>query len=90
MRKVTKNDNTHTLEIIMFYENSKSLVYKVFGVFIYCTLEKYVFIDYLCLQKEKKLFLLYRVFEDTFHMMSFHELAFLIFLNFVSCYGFSQ
>ena len=64
MRNVIKNDNTHVLAILMFYENRKFVVYKVLGVVIYCILEKYVCIDYLCLQKEKKLSLLHKGFEE--------------------------
>ena len=57
----------------------KLLMLKVLVVVVYFFLDKYVFIDYLCLQKEKKLSLSHIVFGDTL----FYELSG-IWINIVS------
>ena len=62
-----KNDKTRVLALLMLYDNRKSLVFKVLGVVIYCILDKHVCSDYLCLQKENKLSILHKGFEDTFY-----------------------
>ena len=51
--KGDKKDSNHVLEIIMFYDNRKSPVFNLLSVVIYFIICKHVFIDYLCLQKEK-------------------------------------
>ena len=50
MRKTIKQDNTRVAALIMFYENTKSLIFKVLGVVVYFFLKKYVCVDYLSLQ----------------------------------------
>ena len=50
-RKTKKNDYTHVLALLIFYENTKLLIYKVLCFVVYCTLDKYVCIDYMCLKK---------------------------------------
>ena len=70
MRKTIKHESTCDIALIMFYENRKSLIFNVLGVVVYCFIEKYVCVDYLSLQREAKLMLLHRGFEDT----SFDEL----------------
>ena len=58
------------------------------GVVVYCFLEKYVCVDYFCLQTEQKILLPHKGFEDT----SFYELSVISIperlLNIVSCCGF--
>ena len=74
----------------MFYENRRSLIFKVLGVVVYCFIGKYVCVDYLCLKIEEKLSLLHRGFEDN----SFDELSGIgipeILLKNVSCYDYIQ
>ena len=59
-RKITKYEKTCVLAVLVFYDNAKSLIYTVLGVVVYCSLENYVCIDYLFLQKEKELCLTHR------------------------------
>ena len=40
MRKTPKQDNYHVMDIIIFYYNSKSLIFKVLGVVVYFFIEK--------------------------------------------------
>ena len=54
-RKTLKCDSAHAIALIMLYENSKSPIFKVLGVAVYCFIEKYVCVDYLCFQREAKL-----------------------------------
>ena len=51
MIKVMKNDNIHVLALLMFYNNRKSLVYKLLAAVVYCILDNHVCIEYLCLKK---------------------------------------
>ena len=51
MRQTLKEDNTHVIDLIIFYNNRKSPIFKVLGVVVYLLLEKYVCVDYLYLQK---------------------------------------
>ena len=66
-----KHNSTSAISMIMFYEKKKTFILKLLGVVVYCFIKKYVCVDYLCLQREAKLLLLHRVFEDT----SFYELS---------------
>ena len=70
MRKTPKQNNECVIALIMFYENRKSVIFKVLGVVVYEFIEKYVCVDYLSLQREPKLSSSPRGFEDT----SFDEL----------------
>ena len=56
MSKMMKSDNTRVLEVLMFYENRKSQIYKVFCVVVYFVLYKYVCTDYFCLPKNQMSF----------------------------------
>ena len=49
MRKQLKQDIACAIALIMFYENRKSLIFKVLGVVVYLSIDKYVYVDYLCL-----------------------------------------
>ena len=46
-----KHVSTRAIAMIKFYDNRKSLIFKVLGVVVYLSIEKYVCIDYLCLQR---------------------------------------
>ena len=53
VRKVLKIGNTRVLSLLMFYENRKEIIFKVFSSNIYCIMENYVCVDYLCCPKIK-------------------------------------
>ena len=61
--------------MIMFYENNNSLVLKLLGVAVYCYIEKYVYVDYFCLQREENMSSLHRLFE-ILHLMSSKNLSY--------------
>ena len=65
MIKIIKNENSRVPALLIFYENTRLLIYKLMGAVVYCILDHYVCIDYLCLQKEKKLSMSRTIFEDT-------------------------
>ena len=65
IRKRIKQDITRNISIIMYYENGKALIFKVLSVVVYCLLEKYVRVDYFCLQRESKLLSVHKGFENT-------------------------
>ena len=46
MSKTLKRDSTCDISLIVFYDNSKSLILKVWGVVVYCFIDKYVCVDY--------------------------------------------
>ena len=69
--KTQEQDNACMISLTMLYENRKSLILKVFGVFVYCFIEKYVCVEYFCLQRKEKMSSLHRWFEDN----SFDELS---------------
>ena len=74
----------------MYYDNRKSPIFKVLGVVVYFFLGKYVCIDYLCIEKEKKLYFSHRGFEETASENISGIGITEILLNIVSCYGFIQ
>ena len=63
IRKLLKKDNTSVIELLMFYKNKKSMIFKVLGSVIYCITEKCLFVDYICLQKYQ-LYLVHKGFEN--------------------------
>ena len=72
--KVSKKDNTRVISLVMFYENRKSIIFKVLGSVVYCITENYICADYLYLH-QYKVYLEYKGYR-TQHSMIFHELAF--------------
>ena len=48
-----KHDNTRVISLIMVYDNIKSLIFKLFGVSIYCLLENIFLLD-MCVYKCKQ------------------------------------
>ena len=51
MREIMKNENPRVISLLVFYDNRKPLIFKVLIICVYFFLDKYVCIDYLCLQK---------------------------------------
>ena len=45
----------------MFYDNSKSLIFKVLGVVVYCLLEKYVCVNYFFYKKNKTVYVTHNI-----------------------------
>ena len=46
-----KNDNTHVIALLVFYDNRKLLIFKVLIVVVYLFIYIYVCVDFLCLKK---------------------------------------
>ena len=46
-----KKGKKSILALLMFYENRKTMIFKVLGSVIYFIMDDYLFVDYLCLQK---------------------------------------
>ena len=88
MRKTLKHNMARDIARIMFYDKSKSLIFKVLVVFVYCFIDKHVCVGYLCLQIEAKVSLLHIGFEYT----SFYVLSGIcipeFLLNIMLCYGY--
>ena len=71
LRKTLKQDNTPVIALIMFYYKKKSLIFKVMDVVVYCFIENYVCVGYLCIQREEKISSSHKGFEYT----SFDQLS---------------
>ena len=85
-----KNESTHVIPLLVLYDNRKSIIFKVLGVVVYFFLDKYFFIDHLCIQKGKKLYVSHGLSEETlFDDLSVNGIPEVI-LNIVSCFGFIQ
>ena len=52
-RKVLQKGNTRVLLLLMFYENRKNMKFKVLSSIVYCIMEKFVCVDYLCCPETK-------------------------------------
>ena len=50
---VSKNNYSHVIATLMFYEHRKTTVFKVLGSVIYYIIDKQTLLGYLCLQKDK-------------------------------------
>ena len=48
VRKVLKKRNTRVISLLMFNENIKNMIFKVLSPIVYCIMENYVCVDYLC------------------------------------------
>ena len=46
-----KKDKTHVISLLVFYENRKTMIFKVLGSVIYCLMDNYICVDYLWLQQ---------------------------------------
>ena len=73
-RKVFKKNNICVISILMFYENRKIMIYKVLGSVIYCIIDNYLCVGFMCLQKVR-LSLEHKYLKRQ-HSMIFQELAF--------------
>ena len=85
--KNLKKDNTRVLSSIIFYENIKTVIFKVLGSIIYFIMSNYLCVYYMCLQ-EVQLYLTHKVLENTtFNYISGIGNRKLI-MNIISCNGF--
>ena len=55
-RKVLKKDNTGVISLLMFYEDIKTMIFKVLGSVVYFIMYNYLCDDYMCLHKAKLYF----------------------------------
>ena len=53
IRKVLNKEKTCVLSLMMLYENRKSMIFKVLHSVVYCIMENYVCVEYLCCPKTK-------------------------------------
>ena len=51
--KMVLKGNTHVPSLLMFYENRKSVIFKVLSYIVYCIMDKYSYVDYLCFPQTK-------------------------------------
>ena len=51
--KVLQKGNTRVLLLLMFYENRKNMKFKVLSSIVYCIMENFVYVDYLCCPETK-------------------------------------
>ena len=52
-KKVLKKENTCVISLLMFYENRKNMIFKVLISIVYCTMDNYVWVHYMCFPKTK-------------------------------------
>ena len=69
-RKNTKDENTHAFTLLMFYDNRKSLIYKLLGVAVHFFSDEYVCIEYFFYRKKKIVSITQRIFK-TLRMIIF-------------------
>ena len=62
IRKVLRKDNTRVPSLLIFDENRNSMISKVLVSVVYCIMDNYLFVDYLCLQ-QCKLYLEHKGFD---------------------------
>ena len=65
IRKVLRKDNNSALELLTFYVNIKTKIFKALGSVIYCMMEKYLCVYYLCLYKAE-IYLAHKLFEKLY------------------------
>ena len=53
IRKVSRKENVRVLSLLMIYKNKKSINFKVLDSVVYCMMENYIYLDYLCLQQAR-------------------------------------
>ena len=89
--KLLKKVNTRVLSLLMFYENRKNIIFKVLSSIVYCIMENFVFVDYLCCLKTKLHVTCKRqVFENrTYNAISGIGITELL-MNTISCHGFAN
>ena len=80
-------DNTHVIAPIMFYENRKAVLFKVFGSVTYFIIDKYVCLDYLCLRQKS-------LHVKTFQNFTFDDIYGIgileLLMNIIYCRGFAK
>ena len=52
-RKVLQKENTRVISLMMFYENRKNMKFKVLISIVYCIMDNFVCVDYLCCPETK-------------------------------------
>ena len=52
-QKVLKKDNSCFFSLMIFRENRKTTIFKVLGLVIYCIMDNYLCVGYLCLHKSQ-------------------------------------
>ena len=53
IRKFSKKYNTHVISLLMFYEDRDIMIIKVLCSVIYCIKDNYLYVNYMCLQRDK-------------------------------------
>ena len=69
IKRELKKYNTRIISLLAIYENRKTMIFKVLGSVIYCIMEDYLCVDYLC-RLQGQIFLEHKVFK-TPHSMIF-------------------
>ena len=77
VRKLLQKGNTRVLSIVMFYENRKNMKFKVLSSIVYCIIDNFFCVDYLCCPKTTLHVTSKEKYLKTEHTMLFQELAFL-------------
>ena len=87
-RKVLRKENTN-VSLMMFYENRKKMIFKVLSSVVYCIMDNYIYVDYLCcLQNKLHVNFENKGFENTtYNAVSGIEIPELL-INIISCHGF--
>ena len=75
MIKTMKYYSTLFIDLIVFYDNSKQLIFKVLGVVVYLFLEN-MFVLIICVYRNNKNYLCQTKGLKTLRVVSFQELAF--------------
>ena len=76
MKKKIKQDNTYDITIIVFYNNSRSLIFKVLGGVVNLFVEKYVCVLIICVFKEKENFQHHTEYLRIIYLMSSQALVY--------------
>ena len=51
IKRVSKKYNTRVIALLMFWENKKTMIFKVLSSVIYCITDNYLCVDYIFLQQ---------------------------------------
>ena len=53
IKRVLRKETTRVISLLMFHENRKNMMFKVFGSVFYGILDNYVFVHFLCCPQTK-------------------------------------
>ena len=84
-----KKDNTNFITILIFYEHRKTMLFNVLGSVIFGIMEKYCFLDDLCIQQDKPSSNDRSIKDTTFYDFSGIVIPEVL-MNIMSCNGFAQ